>query len=331
MKLLAPSVLGLCVACLAIPGPSARGGQPTSEPVASSCDCDSTIYDPALKVQVPVVDAREEFKCLSEVLPQSNDATRTVAAQMASRRTRATKLSTRSTATNPCDDKKGSRSIGYWPKSDRDLTFTTSTASRHVIVFPNSVGGDFCTSLYQTSTNRSAKGTEAHIAFTAPNLLAFRIFDWSFFNNRHVREVPVCKMQKWVFPIRVGGFDRNGVLVVNETRFIKDTTWINCVYLGVFENGTLQRFDAVYSHSYFLDTNDEQQPSCCDGFWGPEIESFQDYKQPINAMGFVGCWMIQDGKSIPLDTSNTCKHDDGNGYGLCIFYKQPPLRDFLVH
>jgi len=232
------------------------------------------------------------------------------------------------TVPDPCNDQKGSRAIGYWPKSDKDLLFANSTASRHVIVFPDTVGGDFCSYLYQTSTNRSAKGTESHIAFTYPCPPTFRIFDWSFFNNRHVREVPVCKMKKWVFPVQVGGFDRHGVLVVNETRLVKDTNWINCVYLGVFEYGKLRRFDLVYSHSYCLDDNSEQQPSCCDGFWGPEIETFQCYKQRINAMGFIGCWMIQDGNAIPLDTSNTCKHDDG--FGLKIFYKNHRSRDFLV-
>lgn len=326
MKLSTAFLLALCAVSLAILTPVARGEQPLPQAAATRCDCDSTIYDPALKVRVPVVDAREEFKCLSEVLPPSGEATRTVAAQKLSRRTRATKSSTRSPAQDPCksDD---SRAIGYWPKSDK-LLFTTSTASRHVIVFPDAVGGDFCTFLYQTSTNRSAKGTESHIAFTYPCPPTFRIFDWSFFNNRHVREVPVSKMKKWVFPVQVKGFDRHGVLVVNQTRLVQDTTWINCVYLGVFKNGKLERFDLVYSHSYFLDDNSEQQPNCCDGFWGPEIETFQCYKQPINAMGFIGCWMIQDGNSIPLDTSNTCKHDDC--FGLHIIYKNRPLRDFLV-
>jgi hypothetical protein len=138
-------------------------------------------------------------------------------------------------------------------------------------------------------------------------------------------------MGKWVVPIRVGGIDRNGVLVVNQTRLVKDTTWTNCVYLGVFENGRLGRFDTVYSNTYVLDSNDEQLPNSCYGFWGPEIESFQNYTRPINAMGFTGCWMIQDGKSIALDDSNTDVHDDDSGYGLGIFYTVPHSRDFLVH
>jgi hypothetical protein len=137
-------------------------------------------------------------------------------------------------------------------------------------------------------------------------------------------------MGKWVFPVQIGGFERKGVLVVNQTRFLKDTTWTNCVYLGVFEDGHLQRFDAVYSNTYALDSNEEQQPNC-NGYWGPQIESFQNYTRRINEMGFAGCWMIQDGKSVALNNANTELHDDDKGYGLVICYTAGPSRDFLVH
>jgi hypothetical protein len=223
-----------------------------------------------------------------------------------------------------------SRAIGFWPKKHQ-LPFCKSTAIRHLIVFPDAVGGDFNTFLYQTSTNRSRKGTEAHIAFRyVPGEAPwFWIFDWSVCDGVLIRHVPVTKMSKWVFPLKVGKIDRKGVLVVNQTRLINDKSWINCVYLGAFENGQLRRFDNVYSNTYSLDSDDEQQPNDDFGFWGPEIESFQCYKRPINAMGFTGCWMIQDGKSIALDESNSELHNDG--FGLQIFYSPPQSRDFLVH
>jgi hypothetical protein len=309
------------------PDPSAQGGQVKREHAANRCDCDSTLYDPALKVEVPVADARDEFHRLSDESRPGPNAIRSIAAHKTARRVRADKLAPRAKAKAAVDDGH-SRSIGYWPKSDQ-LRFNQSTAIRHVIVFPDTVGGDFHTFLYQTSTNRSEKGTEAHIAFAHPNPPEFWVYDWSLCNNRLARHVAVSKMDKWVFPVRIGGFERKGILVVNQTRLVKDTTWINCVYLGVFENGRLQRFDAVYSNTYVLDTNDEQQPSC-NGYWGPQIESFQNYAKRINEMGFTGCWMIQDGKPIALDESNTDLHDDNQGYGLTIFYKSPPLRDFLV-
>jgi len=63
-------------------------------------------------------------------------------------------------------------------------------------------------------------------------------------------------------------------------------------------------------------------------FWGPEIEAFQNLTSPINAMGFIGCWMIQDGKPIRVDPSKSCKHDDN--FGLKMFY-ETPQRGFRVH
>jgi hypothetical protein len=309
----------------ALPAP---GGHEMGESPATRCECDSTIDDPALQIQLPVADALDEFHRLSDESRPGQDAIRTVAAQKTARRARAANMAPRAAAQSAVDDGH-SRSIGFWPKSDQ-LLFKKSTAIRYVIVFPDAVGGDFNSYLYQTSTNRSEKGTEAHIAFANPNPPEFWIYDWSLCNKRLARQVPVSKMGKWVFPLQVDGFERKGVLVVNQTRLVKETTWINCVYLAVFENGQPIRFDAVYSNTYVLDDNKEQQPTC-NGYWGPQIESFQNYTRPIHAMGFTGCWMIQDGKSIALDASNTDPHDDDQGYGLTIFYNPPPLRDFLVH
>src|SRR5262249_11881899 len=155
--------------------------------------------------------------------------------------------------------------IGFWPKPDQ-LLFSKSTAIRHVIVFPQAPGGDFQTHLYQTSTNHSREGTEAHIAFRPGEAPWFWIFDWSVGDGFLARHVPVTKMPKWVFPVTVLGLNRQGVLVVNQTRLVKDTTWINCVYLGVFENGQLRRFDNVYSNTYMLSSNDEQKADNVLGF-----------------------------------------------------------------
>ena len=295
----------------------------TPELAPTRCDYDSTIYDPALKVQVPVGNALDEFHRLSDESRPGPDVIRTLNTQKAARRTRAAN----SAPPPPTGDDGQSRSIGYWPK-DNQLLFIQSMAIRHVIVFPDAVGGDFHSYLYQTSTNRSERGTEAHIAFAHKKPPEFWIFDWSLCDHQLIRHVPVSKMDKWVFPVRLGSFDRKGILVLNQTRLVKDTTWLNCVYLGVFENGQLRRYDAVYSNTYALSFNNQQQPKY-NGYWGPQIESFQNYTRPINEMGFTGCWMIQDGKSVALDESNTCIHDDG--FGLTIFYKSSPGRDFLVH
>jgi hypothetical protein len=152
--------------------------QPGREPSPTHCDCDSTLYDPALKVRVRVADARDEFRRLSDESPPRQNDVQVFAAQKTARRARAASSGPKSARKNAADD-GSSRSIGYWPKSDQ-LRFTESTAIRHVIVFPDAVGGDFHSHLYQTSTNRSEKGTEAHIAFVHPNHPEFWIYDWSW-------------------------------------------------------------------------------------------------------------------------------------------------------
>ena len=160
-----------------------------------------------------------------------------------------------------------------------------------MILFPLAVGGDFQSFLYQTSTNRSAKGTEAHIAFDAANQKNgpdFVIFDWSLCEPRRVRQVPVSAMKQWLFPVHVHGFDRHGVLVINQTRRLQGTTWSNCVYLGVFENRRLQRFDTVYSNTYTLNNDQEQQPTNNFGFWGPEMKAFRITNNGSTRWGLPG-------------------------------------------
>ncbi|HEV3384779.1 MAG TPA: hypothetical protein VG097_08180 [Gemmata sp.] len=291
----------------------------------SDSTCDSSLYDPAFQVTVPVLDAREEFSRLSVELPQSNDLARVLAAHKTARRARRRFADRRISA--DADDGH-SRAIGFWP-IENQLLFTASTAIRYVIIFPDTVGGDFSTYLYLTSSNRSEHGTESHIAFVGQQGPEFWIYDWSLCNHRLARQIPISNLTKYIFPISTQGLQRNGILVFNQTRLAPGTTnWTNCVYLGVFVNGKLDHFDSVYSNGYELDSNAEQQPSC-NGFWGPELETFQNYTQPINAAGFSGCWLIQDGVNNTLNDSNTQPHIDPL-IGLKMFY-QTPLRDFLVH
>jgi hypothetical protein len=181
--------------------------------------------------------------------------------------------------------------------------------------------------LYLTSSNPSEKGTESHIAFVRNDPPAFWIYDWSIPGDKLVRQVPISKMGKYTFPASDPSFQLRGILVMNQTRLVEKTTWINCVYLGVFENGQLDHFDTVYSNTYELAANADQQPKH-NGYWGPEVECFQKFARQIKTVGFSGCWFVQDGNAILLDDSNTVLQDDNFGLNL---YFQTPWRDFLVH
>jgi hypothetical protein len=287
--------------------------------------CQSTIYDPALNVTVPTVDAREKFSRLSQP-PQSGQAqTQVITAHKTSLRQNAKRPATAPSSTNASAD--DSRSIGFWPIPGQ-MTFARSTAIRYLILFPDAVGGSFSSSsyLYLTGSNRSEKGTESHIAFAGLQPPEFWIWDWSLAVPSAIRQVPIASMAKYLIPVQVQSAQQHGLLVYNQTRLLTDTTWANCVHLGVFQNGTLQYFDTVYSNSYTLESNTQQQPNA-NGFWGPELETFQNYTQQINPMGFSGCWFIQDDMLISQDNSNTELHFDDFGPQMII---QHPCRDFLV-
>jgi hypothetical protein len=286
--------------------------------------CETAIYDPAFQVTVPAVDARDEFKRLAEGPPSDENDLAAFASHKKARHA-TVPGSNGKRPTGAANDGR-SRSIGFW-YIEGQLEFANATASRHVIVFPDTVGGDFSSFLYLTSTNRSEKGTESHIAYVRQEPPQFFVYDWSLNKNeRLARRVLISKMGKYVFPVSTQGFQRNGILVLNETRLLEGTIWANCVHLGVHADGKLHHFDTVYSNRYELDCNLEQQHRC-NGYWGPEVEYFQDFTRPINAMGFTGCWLIQDGVAVTLNEANTTEHDDG--HSLAVFY-QTKWRDFLV-
>ena len=99
-------------------GRLARGSSPTSVLEDSSgecCPCDSVFYDPALKLQVPVKDARAEFRRLSVRPAPDNRAYRRLASSSARRGSRSVKQGT----AQPVADDNHSRAIGYWPKVDQ--------------------------------------------------------------------------------------------------------------------------------------------------------------------------------------------------------------------
>ena len=286
-------------------------------------ECASTIHDPALNATFATEDGRDDFKLLVGETPTTVEDKQLFATHKMVKRAR-TALAGSAKAGSAND---GSRAIGFWP-IDGKLLFERSTAIRYVIIFPEAVGGDFASYLYLTSSNRSEKGTDSHIAFVGNHPPAFWIYDWSISDDmqRLVRQVPISKMGKYTFPASHPAFQLRGILVMNEPRLVEKTTWTNCVYLGVFENGRLDHYDIVYSNTYELASNADQQPNLL-GFWDPEVKCFQKFVQQITTVGFSGCWLVQDGNAILLNESNTVLHDDNFGFNM---YFQTPWRDFLV-
>ena len=100
----------------------------------------SSIYDPALRVTVPAVDVREAFGLLSETSAVSDSDLKIFAGHKAA--WHSLNASRQDQQPIAAADDGHSRAIGFWP-IEGQMVFTNSTSIRYVIVFPDSVGGDF--------------------------------------------------------------------------------------------------------------------------------------------------------------------------------------------
>jgi|ERR1043166_9724987 hypothetical protein len=279
------------------------------------------LHDPVEKRDVPVVDSHREHSAIS-ASPSFNDRQRNAMAQ--AKQSRRVKRAGRALA----KDDETHYSIGFWPQEGK-LLFQESTAIRQVIVFPDQVGGGSDFYVYITSSNRSELGVESHIAYYAQEAPEFWIFDWSISdpNAQLALRFTQEQLARFLFPVTLQGLERHGLLLINETRRAQGTDWINTVFLAVMQAGRIDHFETVYTRSYHLDSNEQQQPNR-NGYWGPEVETMRRFTERINPMGCTQNWFIQDGVSHPLDASNTRLEDNANG--LTLLYESPS-RDFLVH
>jgi hypothetical protein len=299
------------------------------------------IYDPVLKAWLPVVDSQEVFKRISDAHPFTALEKQAVIKRKAATLARAKYLDESQKAQTLFRIRDGSRSdsvvspllfgdvaegIVYRPGQ---LMFTTTTSIQKTIAFPDKVGGDSNDYLYLTSTNRSAKGVEAHIAYHAQEPPQFWVYDWSRpADSRLALRIPYSDMNQFLFSLTIpSGEKRNGVIVLNSTELQQGTTWKNSVNLAGIVGGAPTHVVTVYTSTYTLTSNDEQHDSYF-GSWGPQVETFQHFAQDLNTMGYFDLLLRQDGSEHALNDSNTFLRNDA--VGLELVY-QTPDRDFLVH
>jgi hypothetical protein len=286
------------------------------------------IHDPATGRSVEAKDAVMEFRHIAKAHKFTPVEKQAVAAVKAAKRRKTLVKKEKTKRVEDSSAHEVHYSLGFWPRPGK-LLFTISTAIRHTFVFPDSVGGDSDYFVYLTSTNRSERGVEAHLAYYQQDPPEFWVYDWSIERetSRLALRLRFADFARYIFPIDFQGFHRHGMLVLTQTALVRGTTWTNSVHFGVFKANVLQSFDMVYANTYRLATNADQQPNL-NGFWGPEVETMRRFTQRINPMGSREALFIQDGVPRPMTSSNTELQDDNNGIQLLY---QNSKRDFLVN
>ena len=296
---------------------------------------DTTIFDPATQKTYPLVDSTAAFSAICRNNASNANAIQTAIRLKGTRRIamRSRSLSIQTTAATPATTTANDihYSLGFWYRSGTML-FTNSTAIRKTILFPDTLGAVSNNFLYLTSTNRSEKGVEAHIAFYAQETARFDIYDWSQNGNDGTRvcDVPITDLAKYVTPTTSQGLPFNAITLVNETRLLTQTTWQNRVHLAVLVENQIDHYDTIYSYEYSIECN-AQQNANRNGYWGPEVEFWQgSFPQQISAVGYQDVWLIQDGDSYSLSDGNTYLHDDQTAPNRLKIVYQNDARDFLV-
>jgi hypothetical protein len=205
------------------------------------------------------------------------------------------------------------------------LSFSDSTEIRKRVIYPSQAGGDLSDYLYLTSTNRSAKGVEAYISHYKQENAAFKVFDWAKSGDgRFALTIDGSLLDHFNVSYQLGSTSLNSVAVVNSTLRLNGNNWRNLVQLLSIH--PVMHVETVYSFDYTVGS-DADQHSAYNGSWGPIVETFQQFHQDMNPMGYDGVYLQQDGAEHDLGASNTDLRDDGVGITVI---SQDGERSFMV-
>jgi hypothetical protein len=203
--------------------------------------------------------------------------------------------------------------------NNNQLAFNNSTILHFYILAPAAgvVGGGLNYFLFLTATNRAGQGVEALLSFYRANQPRFKVYDWSKPENaRYALVLQYPDFASYLDASNVDGNPVQGLYVVNSTRLLAGTTWINEVFLRN-QHVAPASMDLVYSNTYTLTSNIDQGVK----FWGPIVEVFQQFNGPTNVLGFSEATLIQDGVTIALTPGDT--YVNKNNFGLTQVYLNP--------
>ena len=291
------------------------------------------VFDPELNQFAPMRDRREEMKRISENYPTSEEEKATFlrheraddrAVASSQRRGEAGGAGPLAWARRAAQCKSDARlavygdvGFGVFYKSGQ-LAFANFSILYHYILGPATLGGDVNNFFYLTATNRTAKGVEAFLCYYKQENPFFKVYDWSKpESDRWSLSIPFAHLSRYFTTVGVGGHQLPAIHVINATRLKAGTTWVNEVLL--FDQ-TQSAYDFVYSHEYTLGLNNEQRDSHY-GSWGPIVETFQQFGQDTNILGFRRATLLQDDVFHPLTAENSDTRNDG--VGIKMLYLDP--------
>lgn len=242
----------------------------------------SFLLDPGTGKYLPVINREKEFKDITAKQPRNTEAERKFLEHKAG-------LS-QSTTSSPIPGGVGS---GFRYNSTFMTSYTNGSAISYDIICPTKAGGNNSNFLYLTSTNRTAKGVEAYVAYNAQNDFEFLVFDWAITDTskRWVVSIPYSSLSNYLRTKTIHGANYQCPTVQQRTELVSGNTWRNIVWLQNI-NAT---YDQVYSYSY-TSTLAEQQGTPSQN-WAPIIETFQSSYSNMNTMGFNATYLASANSS----------------------------------
>lgn len=306
--------------------------QPEEVEILTSKDGQTLVYDPRSRSHEPVDDAREEMAEISRQNPTTEEEQEAfyshrrklleesdLSDEQKARSEIVIQKALNSFDRNP--PVPGGVGAGVWYRNGQ-LLFQRSTALYHYIITPARAGGATNTWLYLTATNRAAKGVEAFASYYAQENPIFKVFDLAKPEGQHWQlAIPYAQLDKYLLTLDIDGETFHALYVINITRLLSATNWVNEVILHNHQTGNR---DMVYSYNYNLASNDQQHW----GGWAPIVETFQDDYGNTNPVGFWESLLVQDGVERQLTEATTYIED--NKHGIQMF-RRVPNHSFLAH
>ena len=215
--------------------------------------------------------------------------------------------------------------VGYGAfYSDRYKSdFETGAAIEHLIICPDTAGGDLSGYLYLTSTNRTTKGVEAFISYYGQEKCMFKVFDWARTEQWQL-VIEYEELKKYFVIVPVLGANYQALHVMNLTYESSTGQWINDVCLKDPQSGELV---VVYRYEYACSAEEQKNPAVYTGSWGPIIETFQKRHNQLNPVGFINTYVAGRDRNgnwehwKRLDADISSMRDDG--VGLSLLHLEP--------
>lgn len=298
-------------------------------------------FHPEANIYLPVNDAREKSKIVSDQHPLSYEAKKAFYQQRL-KRVEASKLpgerknqlltrlqnslkeaeSKADVGVPPSAPKPEGRGFGVFYR-ENELTYETSSTLFYRIVAVPDVGTDLSEWLYLTSTNHSPRGTEAYISYEKRLNPTFSVFDWSKLEGEQwVVCKPYSELSNYLMTFTVSNHEYPTIYVMNNTRKKPGTasTWINEVMLL---NKVTNAYDFVYSSEYPLPASEVGNGLD----WGPIVESVPPGLTETNRIGFFNATLLLDGTAFKLTQDVTDRNLEESGFDLVLL---EPNFSFIV-